>query len=496
MSTDKSLGSLLSEFGLDSEGKPIKDKENRERSDEELQAMEDAIIGEMDPAKIKADMSASDIISAINASDGEEQRQVQHGFVPAEPQSFYEVGIGQLEIEAILLKTLLVFGEASGRELSKLIKLPFVMVEKMLRALKQAQVVTHKQSAVVNDYMFVLTERGGELARHYQYRNAYIGSTPVTLNDYIKSVALQSLSHKSPTIEDLRMAFGGLMLSRQVMDRLGPAINSARGLFLFGNPGNGKTSIAERVTAAFGETIWVPRAIYVAGEIIRVFDPINHIEVPLEESSGLISEQNVDRRWVRIKRPTIIAGGELTASQLEVTVNKSTGVSEAPLQMKSNCGTLVIDDFGRQKIPVEQLLNRWIIPLEKRFDFLNLPNGRKVQIPFDQLIIFSTNLEPRDLVDEAFLRRIPYKIEIKDPSEEEFRDLFVDLAAKMGFAFNQDALDYLIETHYKQIGRTFRFCHPRDLLRQIENYCAYHKCEKVMSRELFDIACDNYFAVM
>src|SRR4029078_13053792 len=173
-------------------------------------------------------------------------------------------------------------------------------------------------------------------------------------------------------------------------------------------------------------------AIGVDGEIIRLFDPVNHEEVPLPANSGLLDQSHIDRRWVRICRTQIVVGGELTMDSLEVTLNRSTGISEAPLQLKSNCGTLVIDDFGRQKMSTDTLLNRWIVPLEKRFDFLNLPNGKKIQVPFDQLIVFSTNLEPKQLVDEAFLRRIPYKIEVIDPDEQSFRQLLKIMAGKLG----------------------------------------------------------------
>ena len=224
------------------------------------------------------------------------------------------------------------------------------------------------------------------------------------------------------------------MLSPRMLDRLGPAMNSGRGLFLFGAAGNGKTSIAERVTRAFGQEIWIPRAIGIDGEIMRVFDPVNHEELPLEACEGLYDKRKIDRRWVRIRRPTLIVGGELTMSALEVTMNTSTGICESPLQLKSNCGTLVIDDFGRQRMRIEELLNRWIVPLERRYDFLNMPNGKKIQVPFDQLIIFSTNLEPRDLVDEAFLRRIPYKIEVLDPSLDDFKGLFLLAGEEDGFS--------------------------------------------------------------
>jgi hypothetical protein len=183
-------------------------------------------------------------------------------------------------------------------------------------------------------------------------------------------------------------------------------------------------------------------------------------------------------------------------SALEVTINTSTGISEAPLQLKSNCGTLVIDDFGRQRMRIEELLNRWIVPLEKHCDYLALPNGKKIQVPFDQLIVFSTNLEPKDLVDEAFLRRIPYKIEVNDPTEEEFRRLFAILSQKMGIEYRREPVDHLIERHYRLPGRPFRFCHPRDLLMQIRSFCAYRDEAPVLSNEAFDKACENYFAIM
>ena len=250
------------------------------------------------------------------------------------------------------------------------------------------------------------------------------------------------------------------------------------------------------MTAAFGKYIWIPRAISVDGEIIRLFDPVNHVAAPVEESHGLIDQRKIDRRWIRIRRPTIVAGGELTMEALEVSPNATTGINEAPLQLKSNCGILVIDDFGRQRIRIDELLNRWIVPLEKRYDFLNLPNGKKVNVPFDQLIVFSTNLEPRDLVDEAFLRRIPYKIEIVDPTEVEFRYLFEVMAEKLGFAFDPSPVDYLIEEHYHKAKRPLRFCQPRDLLLQVRNYCVYFDRPLEMTNEYFDRAVENYFAVM
>ena len=417
-------------------------------------------------------------------------------FLPIEPESFRQAGLSDSDVEALILKFLLARGDASGREIADQIKLPFVLVHGLLWQMKNDQLVVHRAAAPMNDFQYELTELGRERARRLAQHCSYFGSAPVALADYIAAVEAQSLTRQHPSAESLRRAFADLLLSPKMLDRLGPAINSGRGLFLYGAPGNGKTSIAERVTAAFGPYVWIPRTLGVDGEIIRLFDPVNHQEVPIEATPGLIDARRIDKRWVRIRRPTIIAAGELTMASLEVAFNPATGICEAPLQLKSNCGTLVIDDFGRQRMRIEELLNRWIVPLEKHYDFLNLPNGKKIQVPFDQLLVFSTNLEPRDLVDEAFLRRIPYKIEVLDPTEEEFRNLFAFLAPRLGFEYRPEPVEYLIQRHYKEVGRPFRFCHPRDLLLQVRNYCSYHKQPLALREEYFDMACENYFAVM
>jgi len=459
---------------------------------EKLQTLLDRI-NTARPAKGDAATPAE---TAASPEEEAEAKRSKDSFVPMEPASFAQAGLTESEVEALILKFLLARGDAIGRDIADQVKLPFVPVDQLLRQMKNDQLLVHRGSAPMNDYQYQLTDLGRERARRLTQHCTYFGSAPVSLEDYVESVRAQSLTNHCPTAEDLHRAFADLLLNRRMLDRLGPAINSGRGLFLYGAPGNGKTSIAERVTTAFGTHIWIPRAIGVDGEIVRLFDPVNHVEVPPEPDAGLLDQRGIDKRWVRIRRPTIVAAGELTMSALEVTVNTSTGISEAPLQMKSNCGTLVIDDFGRQRMQIDELLNRWIVPLEKHVDFLSLPNGKKIQVPFDQLIIFSTNLEPKDLVDEAFLRRIPYKIEVTDPNEEEFRQLIVLLSEKMGIEYREEAVDYLIDTHYRSAGRAFRFCHPRDLLLQIRNFCAYHNTGAVLTSEALDLACENYFAIM
>ncbi len=417
-------------------------------------------------------------------------------FYPVEPSTLSALKLSESAIEELILKCLLARGDASGREIADQLKLPFVPLEELLRQMKMDQWVVHRGAAQMNDYVFQLTDLGRERARRHAEHCTYFGAAPVGLDEYVASVAAQSLTNQHPTATDLERAFSDLQINRRMLSRLGPAINSGRGLFLYGAPGNGKTSIAERVTRAFGQFIWIPRALGIDGEIIRLYDPSNHELAPLDSTGGLLENRKIDKRWVRIRRPTIVTGGELTMDNLEVTRNSATGISEAPMQLKSNCGTLVIDDFGRQRMSTDELLNRWIVPLEKRYDFLNLANGKKIQVPFDQLIIFSTNLQPRDLVDEAFLRRIPYKIDVVDPTEEEFRNLIKLMAPKLGFEYREEVIDYLVEQHYRLPNRPFRNCQPRDLLTQIRNHCLYQGCPLEMTPEYFDLAVENYFAVM
>ena len=282
-------------------------------------------------------------------------------FFPAEPASFFHAKLSESEVEDLTLKFLLAHGDASGRDVADQLKLPFLPLEELLRQLKQEQWIVHRGAAAMNDYQYQLTDKGRERARRLAEHCTYFGSAPVALSEYIASVAAQSLTMQHPTSDDLRRAFEDLLINPRMLGRLGPAINSGRGLFLYGAAGNGKTSIAERVTRAFGQFIWIPRAIGVDGEIIRLFDPSNHEEAPLESTGGLLDNRKIDKRWIRIRRPTIVVGGELTMDNLEVIRNTSTGICEAPMQMKSNCGTLVIDDFGRQRMSTDELLNRWIV---------------------------------------------------------------------------------------------------------------------------------------
>ena len=442
-------------------------------------------------------ISGSDTTQQDPVDDGERSFVDSEGnYFPSEPRNWHEAGISESLVEELVSKFLLAVGETTIRSISSQVALPFPMIETLIARMKSEQLLGYVDQAAMNDYVCKLTELGRSRAKRYSDFCTYYGAAPVPYRDYVSSVNAQTIADQNPSEADLSAAFSDLLIDPAMMGKLGPAVNSGRGMFLYGFPGNGKTSIAERVTASFGKYIWIPRAISMDRDVVRLYDSMNHVAAEEEESKGLISSATQDGRWVRIERPTIVVGGELQMAHLELQYNSQTGISEAPVQMKSNCGTLVIDDFGRQQMTVDELLNRWIVPLEKRYDYLNTSNGKKVQVPFDQLVIFSTNLEPKDLVDDAFLRRIPYKIEVPNPSIENFVKLFEIMCRVMKFEFKPELIKYLLQTHYMPTNRPLRNCHPRDILLQVRNYSLYNKIPMVLTKESLDFACENYFSIM
>lgn len=415
-------------------------------------------------------------------------------FKPSEPGNLLDTGLSESLLDALICKYLSVVGTSSGRTAADHLGLPMGIVDPQFHKLRNRQFAAHTGSAPFNDYYYTLTDQGRQRAQTCLDACAYIGAAPVPLMDYVLSVEAQTIRAEAPKRAQLDEAFRDITVEPAVFDELGPAVNSGAGMFLYGAPGNGKTTLAERITRCFGQNIWIPRTLIEDGQLIKLYDPAYHQVV--EESAGtFLKQSDYDRRWIKIRRPTVVAGGELTMDALEIRHDPRANVSEAPLQLKSNCGSLLIDDFGRQQMAPGELLNRWIVPLEKRYDFLTLASGKKIQVPFEQLILFSTNLEPEDLVDEAFLRRIPYKVNIVDPSEEEFHRLFEFYAPKLGFRYRRDSVDYLIGTHYRPLKRGLRRCHPRDLLSQIRNYCVYNELPCEMLPEHFDRVVRSYFTV-
>ena len=420
--------------------------------------------------------------------------EITDNFIPAMPQNLKEASLNENLVAALILKFLYVRGVFNGRSVAKQLRLPFPIVERVLYSLKNQLLIGYRGAAVGGDYQYELSPKGLEQARNHMEHCTYFGAAPVSVPEYVESIKRQSLKNLCPTFDEISNALSDLVVNKSIISQVGQAVRAGKSLFLFGAPGNGKTSIARRLVRAVNEAIWIPRTLTVGGEIVRLYDPSVHEEDPLPQTGGLLNDGNVDQRWVRIKRPTVVVGGELSLKHLETNLNTVTGVIESPIHMKSNCGCLVVDDFGRQRISSVELLNRWIVPLECGHDYLNLPSGRQMQIPFEQLVVFSTNLRPSDLCDEAFLRRIPYKVQVFDPTEAQFRELWERRIKYHRIDGDPRWVDYLIETHYRKQDRSMRFCHVDDILCQIREFCDFHAQPLNLSREIIEIAVNNYFS--
>lgn len=431
--------------------------------------------------------------AVVEHKQSEAQSPSTEPFFPREPTSLETTGLTANELEPLVTKFLLNVGGASGRRIAEQLRLPFRVVHPLLQTFKAQMLLMYRNSAPMSDYVYDLSETGLERANRYHDHCTYFGAAPISLDAYFDSVNRQALRNSRPRLADMCRALDDLVIDLPMISQLGQAVNAGLALFLYGAPGNGKTSIAERLVSGLGQTIWVPRALTINGEIIRLFDSAIHEEVP--EPPGVLAEKlRCDRRWVQIRRPTVVVGGEFTLDQLEFKQNPATRTNESPIQLKSNGGALVIDDFGRQRAGIVEMLNRWIVPLEKRYDLLTLPTGRQMQFPFEQLLVLATNIEPQKLIEEAFLRRIPYKIEVSGPDESQFKELFRRLSPKHGFPFRPESVDYLLERHYSAASRPMRFCHVRDLLLQARSFCEFHERPMELTPETLDMAVRNYFA--
>jgi hypothetical protein len=416
--------------------------------------------------------------------------------VPPEPSTIEDTGLGYEALKQLLTKALFA-GEVSGLTLAEKLCLPYALLESLFEHLRVEKLIEVRGAAGSGTagFRYALTDLGRERAATYFDANGYVGPAPVPLHQY--RAAMQKLKDERGFLTRERIAHGftHLVVSPETLDQLGPAVNSGKSIFLYGPPGNGKTVVAEGIGRALGGDMYVPFALDVDGQIITIFDPVNHVRLDDETPQGsvVIRAAARDRRWVRIRRPVVTVGGELTLEMLDLSFNAIAKFYEAPLQLKANGGVFVVDDFGRQRIRPRDLLNRWIVPLESRVDYLTLHTGKKFEMPFDVLIVFATNLNPESLADEAFLRRIPYKIYAKNPTTDEFTKIFALNCKRQNVAFDPVVIEYLQRRYYEPRGLDMRACHPRDLVAQVVDMCRYQNKPPQITRELLDHACRNYF---
>jgi predicted ATPase with chaperone activity len=421
-------------------------------------------------------------------------------FMPAPITRLEDTGLPQIYLADLALKILYNSGYLTGFRIAELVALPFSgLVDEILEFLKREKLVEVKTAVGYGEggYQYAITGAGIAKAREAMARNEYAGPAPVPIRAYNTAINKQAAARIQVTQRVMRQTLSHLVMGDKALGRIGPAANSGTSLFLYGAPGNGKTSIARAIgQMILGEDMYIPYAVDVEGQIIKVFDNVNHEVIREEGGQGtgpLRMSIKRDPRWVKIRRPFIVVGGELTMAGLDLQFDEVNKFYEAPFQMKANGGMFLIDDFGRQQVRPRDLLNRWIVPLENRIDFLTLHNGRKIEIPFEVLVVFSTNLPPRDLVDEAFLRRIRHKIEIVDPTYEEYKEIFRRMSEQKRIPFDEKGLAYLLQEWYIKRNRKLRSNHPRDILEQLLDISAYLNIEPAMSKELIDRACESYF---
>jgi predicted ATPase with chaperone activity len=412
------------------------------------------------------------------------------------PRTLEEAGLSLELVTQLALKTLHHAGELTGAELAKRLGVLFSVVEPSLTFLKNLRHIEVVGGTIVggSSYRYRITTEGRSTASVYLRDSQYVGAVPVPLSQYRAYMAtLQGMNQRTVTRTEVRRAFAHLVLSDTVLDEIGPAINGGHSIFIYGAPGNGKTSIAQTIRDLLGGDVAIPHAIEVEGSIIRVLDPINHEMRPEPNDDGLAVDRFFDRRWAMCRRPVILAGGEMSLESLELNFDGRLGYYRAPLQLVANGGVLVVDDFGRQRSAPRDLLNRWMVPLESGVDYLTLASGMKFDLPFELFIAFATNIKPSDLVDEAFLRRVQYKVFAESPSRESFITIFERYCRERGIPFERSLATDLLDGYYRKHHIEMRACQPRDLINQALLLAEYRGQKPVLTPELLQTACEGYF---
>jgi len=441
--------------------------------------------------------------AAGGAGHEELPRGMLHSAPPA-PTTVRETGLTESQVVDLLLKTLYQRGSLHGNALADAMALPFVVLDDLLVTVTQRHFVEVLGTAGHSraGYLYELTDEGRNRAEAAFSGNRYVGPAPVPIDQFREWIRRQSVQNHRVSRKRLERAFDDLILPPDVMDALGPAVNSGSSIFLHGAPGNGKTAIAERLGNLISTEIYLPHSVTVGGHIVVLFDPVYHHRVhdpkdePYEETALVRKEASLDRRFVKIKRPTVFVGGELTMDQLDLQLNPYSRVYHAPFQLKAAGGVLIVDDFGRQRMGPAELLNRWIVPLEKQFDTLTLATGIRFSVPFDCILIFATNLNPRDLVDEAFLRRIQFKVEVRSPDRDAFVEILKLNCKEAGIEYDPQAAEFLFSAFFDRFKIKPRGCHPRDILHHIKSITAFEGGAPSLEPSLLRRAAQTYFLVM
>lgn len=410
--------------------------------------------------------------------------------IPEPPRTIEQTGLQLSFIVDLATKHILYMGEFDQQALADKICLPINLVDAVMEQLRRAKFVEVLGASgyASGTYRYLITDAGKTRSQELMEICRYVGPVPVSLDEYVRTVEGQTIRSVAIDQSQIDAAFAHLVINPLLMKSIGPALSSGRSLFLYGPSGNGKTVVAEAIGSVFQDPVYVPYAIYVGGQVITVYDPVTHVSVSDREQVS-----QTDQRWIRVKRPVVIVGGELTLKMLDLDFNPVTKYYEASLQMKANNGIFLIDDFGRQQVDPRILLNRWIVPLERRVDFMSLHTGMKFTIPFDLLVLFATNIEPSQLVDEAFLRRIRYKVCIDKPTVIEYEEIFKMICEVNGIEFKPPVFNYLVNDLYGKSSIQMAACHPRDLVDHLLDQARFSKTKAVLTKETIDQAWETNF---
>jgi hypothetical protein len=417
--------------------------------------------------------------------------------VPPLPDSLADAGVPDSIVEQLILKYLYYRGDMLGREIAAQLGLRFSLVDPVIETMKHQHLILVRKSLGMgnNSAVFALTDAGRNLTREYLETNQYAGPVPVPLFQYTEVVRRQRLAGNWLTPDLLRAAYQHLVMEEDILAQLGPAVNSSKSFLIYGQPGNGKSALAEALFNVQTEPIFIPYAIECQGNIVQVYDPIYHrkIEGPTDGLSGSALQTDFDQRWFRCPRPFIVTGGELTLDMLDLTYNKVSKIYDAPFQVKANNGIYLVDDFGRQRTTPAEILNRWIVPMERHVDYLNFQSGGKMSMPFEAFVIFSTNLRPDQLGDEAFMRRIQYKMFLRSPRQPEFLKIFHRYAASHELLCSEKLVADFVQRHYLEGGQKFRRCHPRDVMTHVVDIINFERRPRELTDELLDRAFQSCF---